>query len=82
MNTTEFKNIPIDKIIEPKWDIRKDTKDDDYSDNSNLNGLVQSIKKDGSNQPNHYSHILLTENLSSPIDNESTSLFHRISMFL
>ncbi|MGE5634495.1 MAG: ParB N-terminal domain-containing protein [Deltaproteobacteria bacterium] len=47
MNTTEFKNIPIDKIIEPEWGIRKDTKDDDYSDNSNLNGLVQSIKKDG-----------------------------------
>lgn len=43
--TKEFKNIPIDKIIEPEWDIRKDTKDD--NDNSNLNGLVQSIKKDG-----------------------------------
>ena len=49
--TTEFKNIPIDKIIEPEWDIRKDTKDDYYSDNSDINGLVQSIKKDGVIQP-------------------------------
>jgi ParB family chromosome partitioning protein len=47
MNTTEFKNIPIDKIIQPDWDIRRDTKSDDDSDNNNFAGLVQSIKKDG-----------------------------------
>jgi hypothetical protein len=28
MNTTEYEIIPIDKIIVPEWDIRKDTKDD------------------------------------------------------
>ena len=28
MNAKEFKNIPIDKIVEPEWDIRKDTKYD------------------------------------------------------
>ena len=30
----EFKNIPIDKIIKSELDIRKDVKDNDYSDNS------------------------------------------------
>jgi ParB family transcriptional regulator, chromosome partitioning protein len=47
MITTEFKNIPIDKIIEPKWDIRQTTKNDADSDNNNFAGLVQSIKTDG-----------------------------------
>lgn len=47
MFTTEFKNIPIDKIIEPKWDIRQTTKKDADSDNNNFAGLVQSIKTDG-----------------------------------
>ncbi|HSF49558.1 MAG TPA: ParB/RepB/Spo0J family partition protein [Nitrososphaeraceae archaeon] len=51
MATIEFKTIPIDEIIEPEWDIRKDMRDDYYSDNSDLNGLVQSIKKDGVIQP-------------------------------
>jgi ParB family transcriptional regulator, chromosome partitioning protein len=46
-NIFDSKNISIDKIIEPDWDIRKDTKDDD----SDLNGLIQSIKKDGVIQP-------------------------------
>ena len=45
--TTEFSRIPIDKIIEPEWDIRQNTKSDDDSDNNNFAGLVQSIKKDG-----------------------------------
>ena len=45
--TTEFSRIPIDKIIEPEWDIRQNTKGDDDSDNNNFAGLVQSIKKDG-----------------------------------
>ena len=42
MSNIEYKNISVDEIIEPEWDIRKDTKDDDEND---LNGLVQSIKK-------------------------------------
>jgi ParB-like chromosome segregation protein Spo0J len=46
-NIFDSKNISIDKIIEPDWDIRKDTKDDD----SDLYGLIQSIKKDGVIQP-------------------------------
>ena len=48
VNNVEYKNISIDEIIEPEWDIRKDSKDDDDHD---LNGLVQSIKKDGVIQP-------------------------------
>lgn len=48
MSNIEYKNISIDEIIEPEWDIRKDTKDNDEND---LNGLVQSIKKDGVIQP-------------------------------
>jgi ParB-like chromosome segregation protein Spo0J len=47
MITTEFKNIPIDKIIEPKWDIRLSTKQDADSDNNDFAGLVQSIRIDG-----------------------------------
>jgi len=43
----EFSRIPIDKIIEPEWDIRQNTKSDDDSDNNNFAGLVQSVKKDG-----------------------------------
>ena len=46
--TKEFKNIPIDKIIEPQWNIRKNTKvDNDDSDNNNFAAFVQSIKKGG-----------------------------------
>jgi ParB/RepB/Spo0J family partition protein len=47
MITTELKIIPIDKIIEPNWDIRQTTKNDSDSDNNNFAGLVQSIKTDG-----------------------------------
>jgi ParB-like chromosome segregation protein Spo0J len=48
MNTIkEFTNIPMNKIIEPEWDIRKTNKGDDDSDNNNFAALVQSIKKDG-----------------------------------
>jgi hypothetical protein len=32
-NKKEFKNIIIDKIIKSELDIRKDIKDDDYSNN-------------------------------------------------
>ena len=51
MNTAQFKNISIDKIIEPEWDIRQNTKQDADSDNNDFAGLVQSIKIDGMIHP-------------------------------
>jgi ParB family transcriptional regulator, chromosome partitioning protein len=47
MNQVEYKNISIDKIIEPEWDIRQNTKQDVDSENNDFAGLVQSIKIDG-----------------------------------
>jgi ParB/RepB/Spo0J family partition protein len=51
ITATDNPKIPIDKIIEPEWDIRQDTKSDKDSDNNNFAALVQTIKKHGVIQP-------------------------------